>query len=451
MGVRLVTVDVFIMHVAIFVIYLLHQPALDKQGKGAIYGGLGDLIALVAQSQIKFIHVEMIVDVEDLPQDDLPLLGIAQPLPLDKIPENFYFRTRRTFHRTFVEKAFQYLANPWLFCQGDDFGDIFKDMRVVETARRVLRIEIEGLESVYRKLGPSFERAVELILGSRGRVVVTGLGKSGLVGRKIAATLSSTGTPAFFLHPAEALHGDLGMVTREDVLLALSNSGRTEEVNLIVQILKRRGVKTVAFTGNGDSPLARMAEVVIDVGVPREACPYDLAPTASTTAALAVGDALAVALAEARGFGPEDFRRNHPAGSLGERLRVRVAEIMLTEEHIPRTRMGTLLRDALPEMDRKGLGCILVLDDHDHLRGIITDGDLRRALLRRGNPEEARVEEIMTPDPKRIRKDRLASEALDLMEKHLITVLPVVDEEEKLVGILHLHDILGKGSFKFTV
>ncbi|MBX6422983.1 SIS domain-containing protein [Thermosulfurimonas sp. F29] len=324
-------------------------------------------------------------------------------------------------------------------------------MSVLETARRVLRVEIEGLCTVEKKLGASFEEAVRLVLSSRGRVVVTGLGKSGLIGRKISATLSSTGTPSFFLHPAEALHGDLGMVTPEDVLLALSNSGRTEEVNLIVRVLKGRGVRAIALTGNPDSPLAGLADVVIDVGVPREACPYDLAPTASTTAALAVGDALAVALAEARGFGPEDFRRNHPGGSLGERLKVRVAEIMLTGDRIPLTRMGTLMTEALPEMDRKRLGCILILDERDRLKGIITDGDLRRTLVRRGSLEGVRVEEIMTPDPKRIDKDRLASEALDLMEKHLITVLPVVDSDERLVGILHLHDILGKGSFKFTV
>lgn len=326
-----------------------------------------------------------------------------------------------------------------------------RGMQAVEIARRVLQTEIEGLEVVKRKLGASFEAAVELILSTPGRVVVTGLGKSGLIGRKISATLSSTGTPSFFLHPVEALHGDLGMVTREDILLALSNSGKTEEVNLIASVLKRRGVKIMALTGNLNSPLARIAEVVIDVGVPREACPHDLAPTASTTAALAVGDALAVALAEARGFGPEDFRRNHPAGSLGERLKVRVAEIMLTGDRLPLTCEGTLLQEALPEMDRKRLGCILVLDIRGRLRGIITDGDLRRALVRHGKIEGLTVDEVMTPEPKKIESHRLASEALDLMERHLITVLPVVDTEDRLVGILHLHDILGKGSFKFTV
>ena len=324
-------------------------------------------------------------------------------------------------------------------------------MRTLEIARRVLNIEIEGLEAVKGKLGASFESAVELILSARGRVVVTGLGKSGLIGRKISATLSSTGTPSFFLHPAEALHGDLGMVTKEDVLLALSNSGKTEEVNLIASVLKRRGLKIIALTGNPFSPLAEISDVVIDVGVPREACPHDLAPTASTTATLAVGDALAVALAEVRGFGPEDFRRNHPAGSLGERLKVRVAEIMLTGERLPLTYEGTPLQDALLEMDRKRLGCVLVLDSQKRLRGIITDGDLRRALVRYGKVEGLTVEAVMTRDPKKIEKDRLASEALDLMEKHLITVLPVVDPEGQLVGILHLHDILGKGSFKFTL
>lgn len=241
------------------------------------------------------------------------------------------------------------------------------------------------------------------------------------------------------------------MVTGEDVLLAISNSGRTEEVILITQILKRRGVPVIAFTGRVPSPLADLADAVIDIGVPREACPYGLAPTASTTATLALGDALAVALAEARGFSPEDFRRNHPAGTLGERLKVRVAEIMLTGECLPLTRLGTLMTEALLEMDRKRLGCILVLDGQGYLRGIITDGDLRRALVRYGGLEGLRVEEIMTPEPKCIEAHRLASEALDLMERHLITVLPVVDNGRHLVGILHLHDILGKGRFKFTV
>ncbi len=324
-------------------------------------------------------------------------------------------------------------------------------MRPLEIAQKVLEIEIEGLEHVLEKLASPFEEAVNLILSTRGRVVVTGLGKSGLIGRKISATLSSTGTPSFFLHPAEALHGDLGMVTREDVLLALSNSGKTEEVNLIASVLKRRGLKIIAFTGKTDSPLGHLADIVIDVGVPREACPLDLAPTASTTAALAVGDALAVALAESRGFSAEDFQQNHPGGTLGERLKVRVSQIMLTGDRIPLTYTGTPMPQALKEMDRKRLGCVLVLDQGNRLQGIITDGDLRRALVRHKNIEGLMVDEVMTRGPKRIEKDRLASEALDLMERHLITVLPVIDSDERLVGILHLHDILGKGNFKFTL
>ncbi len=323
-------------------------------------------------------------------------------------------------------------------------------MSAVETAKRVLSVEVEGLLAVKEKLGRAFEEAVDLILKAKGRVVVTGMGKSGLVGRKISATLSSMGTPSFFLHPAEALHGDLGMVIKDDILLALSNSGNTEEVNDIAYILKRRGIKVIAFTGNPRSKLATIADVVVDVGVPREACPYDLAPTASTTATLAVGDALAVALAETRGFGPEDFRKNHPGGSLGERLKVKVSQIMLTGERIPVTQSGTPLKEALLEMDEKRLGCILILNG-ERLRGIITDGDLRRALVRYGSLEDLVVDQIMTREPKKIEPDRLASEALDLMEKHLITVLPVVDSNERVVGILHLHDILGKGSFKFTV
>ncbi|NPB08888.1 MAG: KpsF/GutQ family sugar-phosphate isomerase [Thermodesulfobacteria bacterium] len=298
-------------------------------------------------------------------------------------------------------------------------------------------------------MGDSFVEAVELILAARGRVVVTGMGKSGLIGRKIVATLSSTGTPAFFLHPAEALHGDLGMVVGQDVLLAISNSGETEEVNKLLPTLKERGVKIVAFTGRPDSTLAREADVVVDVGVPREACPLGVAPTASTTAALAVGDALAMTLAKLRDLKLEDFRRNHPGGSLGERLRVQVQEIMLTGEALPLVTVGQPMEEVLEEMDRKRLGCVLVLEN-GRLAGILTDGDLRRALLRHGDLRGLPVEAIMTPRPKVITPERLAAEALELMERNLITVLPVVNDEHEVIGILHLHDILGKGQFKFT-
>ncbi len=324
-----------------------------------------------------------------------------------------------------------------------------KDL-ILETAHRVLAIEIEGLETVANKLGGSFVAAVELILKARGRVVVTGMGKSGLIGRKIVATLSSTGTPAFFLHPAEALHGDLGMVTSEDVLLALSNSGETEEVNVLLPFLRNRGVKIIAFTGRPDSTLAKHADIVVDVGVPREACPLGLAPTASTTAALAVGDALAMALVKIRDLRPEDFQRNHPGGSLGERLKVKVSQIMLTGEALPIVGPEVSMEEALLEMNAKRLGCVLVMDNGHRLLGIVTDGDLRRAMIKFGDIRPRKVSEIMTPQPKTIRDDHLAAEALDMMERNLITVLPVVNKEKRVIGILHLHDILGKGQFKFT-
>ncbi len=326
---------------------------------------------------------------------------------------------------------------------------MFSEELVLKSAREVIEIEIEGLQAVKEKLSSSFVRAVELILEARGRVVVTGMGKSGLIGRKIVATLSSTGTPSFFLHPAEALHGDLGMVVGQDVLLAISNSGETEEVNQLLPPLKNRGVKIIAFTGGLDSTLAREADVVVDVGVPREACPLGVAPTASTTAALAVGDALAMTLAKLRDIKLEDFRRNHPGGSLGERLKVQVREIMLSGEALPLVNEGQPMEEVLQEMDRKRLGCVLVTRGR-RLVGILTDGDLRRALLRHGDLRGLRVEAIMTREPKVIRPERLAAEALELMEKSLITVLPVVNGEKEVIGILHLHDILGKGQFKFT-
>lgn len=321
---------------------------------------------------------------------------------------------------------------------------------ILETAREVLTIEIEALQAVKEKLDEAFVAAVDLILRAQGRVVVTGMGKSGLIGRKIVATLSSTGTPAFFLHPAEALHGDLGMVVSQDVLLAISNSGETEEVNQLLPTLKNRGVKIIAFTGKPVSTLGQAADVVVDVGVPREACPLGLAPTASTTAALAVGDALAMALAKLRDLRPEDFRRNHPGGSLGERLKVRVSQIMLTGEALPVIGPETSMAEALPEMNAKRLGCVLVMDDGRRLLGIITDGDLRRAMLKYGDIRERKASEVMTPEPKTIREDQLASDALETMERNLITVLPVVDEAGAVKGILHLHDILGKGQFRFT-
>ncbi len=327
---------------------------------------------------------------------------------------------------------------------------VFMDRQaIIATGKEVLAVEIEGLKAVSAKLGEEFVQAVDLILKARGRVVVTGIGKSGLIGRKIVATLASTGTPSFFLHPAEAMHGDLGMVVPDDVLLAISNSGETEEVNKLLPFLKGRGVKIIAFTGNLQSTLARQADVVVDVGVPREACPLGVAPTASTTATLAMGDALAMVLAKLRNLRLEDFRQNHPGGSLGERLKVQVAQIMLTGEALPLVKQGERMAEVLLEINRKRLGCALVLDEKEDLCGIVTDGDLRRALLKYGDFRTLPVEKVMTRDPKTISPGALAAEALYVMEKNLITVLPVVTEK-KVVGIIHLHDVLGKGQFKFT-
>ncbi len=318
-------------------------------------------------------------------------------------------------------------------------------------AKEILQTEKEGLEEVIKNLDSSFTKALELILNTKGRVVVTGVGKSGIIGKKISATLSSTGTPSFFLHPVEALHGDLGMVTPEDILLAISYSGNTLEVCELASILKKRNIKIISLTGNLKSHLAKLSDIVINTKIPREACPFNLAPTTSTTATLALGDALAICLFELKGLSSEDFRRNHPGGSLGERLKVRVKEIMLTDEKIPVVPEGTLLEDAIVEIDKKRLGCVLITNFLGTLTGIITDGDLRRIFLKYRTYSNIKVEEVMTKNPKVIEENRLASEALEIMEKYLITVLPVIDYDNKLVGILHLHDILGKGTFKFTI
>jgi len=326
-----------------------------------------------------------------------------------------------------------------------------KGINILQRAKEIFEIEKEGLEEISKNLDYSFVNAVELILNTKGRVVVTGVGKSGIIGRKISATLSSTGTPSFFLHPVEALHGDLGMVTPEDILLAISYSGNTLEVCELASILKKRNLKIISFTGNLESQLAKLSNVVVNTKIPKEACSFNLAPTTSTTATLALGDALAICLFELKGLGSEDFRKNHPGGSLGERLKVKVKEIMLTNEKIPVVSEKTLLEDAIVEIDRKRLGCVLVTNSLGTLTGIITDGDLRRIFLKYKTYSNLRVEEVMTKNPKVIEENRLASEALELMEKYLITVLPVINYDQKLVGILHLHDILGKGTFKFTI
>jgi arabinose-5-phosphate isomerase len=309
-------------------------------------------------------------------------------------------------------------------------------------AERVLRIEADAILGLIPKLDERFERAVELLRGCGGRVIVTGMGKSGLIGRKIAATLASTGTPAHFLHPAEGVHGDLGMVARGDLVLALSNSGETDEVLAILPPLKRLGVPIVLLTGNPTSGLARQCEVVLDVSVPEEACPMNLAPTSSTTATLAVGDALALALLELRGFRPEDYAALHPRGSLGWRALFRVADLMLTGDAVPVVSEQTLLREVIVEMTRKRKGMTTVIDGAGRLAGVITDGDLRRLHLTGQSVDDLVAGQLGSREPKTIRAEDLASKALEVMETWQITSLVIVDEASRPVGLIHLHDIL---------
>jgi len=314
-----------------------------------------------------------------------------------------------------------------------------------DSARRTLHIEQQAIAALEGKLSDDFDTACRLMLACEGRVVVTGMGKSGHVARKIAATLASTGTPAFFVHPGEASHGDLGMITSRDVVLALSNSGETDEVTALLPLLKRMGAPLISMTGRPGSTLARYAQAHLDAGVTREACPLDLAPTASTTAALALGDALAVALLEARGFTAEDFALSHPGGALGRRLLLKVEDLMHTGERLPCVALGSPLRDALLEITRKGLGFTCVLDADGRLCGVFTDGDLRRTLDQHTNLHDLRVEAVMTRGGKRTHGHVLAAEAVKLMEDNRITALAVVDADERPVGALHMHDLLASG------
>ena len=321
---------------------------------------------------------------------------------------------------------------------------------ILKQAKEVLRIEAEGILGVVDRLDNNFVKMVDLIYACKGRVIVTGIGKSGIVGRKIVATLNSTGTSSLFLHPVEAMHGDLGMVSADDVVIALSASGETDELNVLIPSIKRIGCLLIAFTGHLDSTLGRQSDIAIDVGVEREACPLGLAPTASTTALLAVGDALAVTLIGKRKFKSSDFRKFHPGGSLGQRLSVKVQEIMLTGKKVPVVSKGETMRHAIQEIDRMQLGAALVVEKNNILVGIITDGDIRRCLVRQERIYDRPVEEVMTNNPKTLGPEGLASQALGIMEKHEITVLPIVNPVRKVRGILHLHDILGKGAFRFN-
>lgn len=309
-------------------------------------------------------------------------------------------------------------------------------------AERVLRLEAEAILGLIPKLDARFDRAVELLHRCSGRVIVTGMGKSGLIGRKIAATLASTGTPAYFLHPAEGVHGDIGMVARGDVVLALSNSGETDEILAIVPLLKRFGVPIVLLTGSPTSPLARQCEVVLDVSVAEEACPMNLAPTSSTTAALATGDALAMVLLELRGLRPEDYAALHPRGPLGWRALFRVSDLMLTGDAVPVVADGTPMREVIVEMTRKRKGITTVVDAAGRLVGVVTDGDLRRLYLRDTPIDALTAGEVATREAKTIRADDLAAKALEVMETWQITSLVIVDEEGRPVGLIHMHDIL---------
>ncbi len=321
---------------------------------------------------------------------------------------------------------------------------------LLQCARQVLTTEIEGLQCVRENLSDSFADALLLLASCTGRVVLCGLGKSGLVGRKIAATFSSTGTPAFFLHPVEGVHGDLGMLRPEDVILAISNSGETDELNAMLPSLRVLGPKLIALTAVADSTLGSLADLVIPCKVPHEACPYDLAPTASTTAALAMGDALAVCLMRMKAFKETDFQRFHPGGNLGRRLRTRVGELMHTD-NIPCVAETLSLRQALEALDKGGLGALLLTGpDNATLTGILTDGDVRRLLTRDDYDPQREVSAYMTCNPAAARIDESVAELIDAMEAKAITVLPVVDDKHAIVGIIHLHDLLGKGRLRFA-
>ncbi|AFM34541.1 MULTISPECIES: KpsF/GutQ family sugar-phosphate isomerase [Stutzerimonas stutzeri subgroup] len=317
--------------------------------------------------------------------------------------------------------------------------------QLIETAQRTIRLEIEAVEQLNARINADFVQACELILGCKGRVVVVGMGKSGHVGRKIAATLASTGTAAFFVHPAEASHGDMGMITQDDVVLALSNSGTTSEIVTLLPLIKRLGITLISMTGNPNSVLAKAAAVNLDASVAIEACPLNLAPTSSTTASLVLGDALAIALLEARGFTAEDFAFSHPGGALGRRLLLKVEHVMHTGERLPRVPRGTSLRDALLEMTQKGLGMTVIVEADGRLAGIFTDGDLRRALDKGVDVRQTRIDEIMTVHGKTAHAEMLAAEALKIMEDHKISSLVVVDDQELPIGALNMHDLLRAG------
>jgi arabinose-5-phosphate isomerase len=320
-----------------------------------------------------------------------------------------------------------------------------KGDEALKQAREVLKIEAECILGLIPKLDQNFSKAVETIFGAKGRVIVSGIGKSGLIGRKIVATFTSTGTPAIFLHPVEGMHGDLGIVTKGDVLIAISNSGETAELNELIARIGPIGLPLITLTGNPKSTLGRSSDIVIDVGVAREACPFGLAPTSSTTAALAMGDALAVALTGKRNFGEKDFLKFHPGGTLGQRLMSQVKEAMITGERIPRVYAGSPALEAVNEIDRRNQGFVLITDRKDHLKGILTDGDVRRCVKRGVRFEAIPVDDIMTLSPRTIDENTTLAKTVETMETLEITTLVVTGKNNRLKGYIHLHDIFGRG------
>ncbi|MBP7959036.1 MAG: KpsF/GutQ family sugar-phosphate isomerase [Thiopseudomonas sp.] len=316
---------------------------------------------------------------------------------------------------------------------------------MIASAKRTISLEQAAISSLLTRIDANFVKACELILACKGRVVVVGMGKSGHIGHKIAATLASTGTPAFFVHPAEASHGDMGMITRDDLVLALSNSGTTNEIITLLPLIKRLGITLISMTGNPNSPLATAAQANLDTHVTQEACPLNLAPTSSTTVTLVLGDALAIALLEARGFTPEDFAFSHPGGALGRRLLLKVEHVMHSGAELPSVPCGASLRSALLEMTQKNLGMTLILAADQTLAGIFTDGDLRRALDKGIDVREACIDDLMTPGGKTARPEMLAAEALKIMEDHKISSLPVINEHNQAIGALNMHDLLRAG------
>ncbi len=317
--------------------------------------------------------------------------------------------------------------------------------KIINRAKKVLKIETDALNALISRIDKNFVNAVEILYNCKGRVVVTGMGKSGIIAKKIAATLSSTGTPALYLHPAEGIHGDLGMVTRDDVVIAISNSGETPEIVSLLPFLKRFGVKLIVMAGKEKSTLTKMGDVAINVGVKEEACPFNLVPTASTTAALAMGDALSVALLEKRDFRKEDFALFHPGGSIGKRLILKVSDTMHKGKDIPVVAEDALMKDLIYVMTSKKLGITTVVNKNKKLVGVFTDGDLRRLLENETDIFGKRAWEIMIKRPKTVTADTLAAKAVEIMERHSITALPVVDKKNNVAGIIHLHDLLKIG------